>query len=185
SSEYCCAGTCCPPASACCNDNCTPLGTDQNCSGCGDTCTGGKTCSGEKCVCPLRLPDDCHGVCTNFSSDPQHCGGCDSRACPAPANSTATCSNGVCGFVCNAGFAACGNNCCPLVGSACCNGNCTPLRTNQNCSGCGDRCVGGTTCCNNRCTPLGTNQNCSSCGDRCAGGTTCCNNVCADVKSNP
>src|SRR6516225_2939408 len=52
----------------------------------------------------------CSGQCFNTSTDPNHCGACN-NVCPAPANGSATCTSGVCGFTCNSGFANCNNSC--------------------------------------------------------------------------
>lgn len=81
---------------------------------------------------------DCNGVVAdgcerNTDSDVLHCGMCD-LACPALANSAPTCTAGVCGFVCVAGYLDCS------AGAGC--------ETHSdvdglNCGACGHSCLGG------------------------------------------
>ena len=55
---------------------------------------------------------------------------CGQACCSAPpANAAATCTNGVCGFTCNAGYQLCGGTCIP---STDCCGGCTSPLTCQN-----------------------------------------------------
>lgn len=55
----------------------------------------------------------CSDTCTDTRRDPRHCGSCD-NACPeAPENATATCTEGECGFVCNAGHDLVVGTCAP------------------------------------------------------------------------
>src|SRR6185369_11211458 len=42
-------------------------------------------------VCPPALPTACGNTCVDTTATAAHCGGCD-QACPARANTTATCS---------------------------------------------------------------------------------------------
>jgi hypothetical protein len=65
-----------------------------------------------------------HGDTVNpdLSSDPSHCGACG-NACDAPANATAFCSGGGCGWTCDTGYIQDGDACvvndpCPLHTSA-------------------------------------------------------------------
>jgi hypothetical protein len=141
---YTCAGDC-PEGSNPCQD------------GCFDALARGRH---DYCDITFRCPVDtrcCNGYCTNLSRDLQHCGACG-KACPIPANSTPTCSNGACGFVCDADFFPCGSSCCE-AGKACCSTSCTDLRSDaQNCGKCGHVCPtrpGSTaTCKNGMCEPL-------------------------------
>ena len=48
----------------------------------------------------------CATSCVNISTDPRHCGRCGG-ACVGPPNAAATCGEGICGFVCDPGFADC------------------------------------------------------------------------------
>jgi hypothetical protein len=149
-SEYCCAGACCSQGSACCNGNCTPLGTNQNCGGCGDDCrtsTTGKTCLSGQCRCPSGLspcgnsccpPEQCcNGVCKDLKSDPKNCGTCG-RDC----NTSTT------GRTCVGGQCKCTY---PLSGC----GVCTNLKSDpKNCGTCGSRCAPGQMCSNGKCLSM-------------------------------
>lgn len=71
----------------------------------------------------------CGGDCADLQTDPNYCGHCDT-ACTTPANATATCAKGVCGYTCNANFTDCGN------------GLCADLQTDQDhCGACGTACM--------------------------------------------
>jgi hypothetical protein len=50
----------------------------------------------------------CLSGCVDPLVDPDHCGSCD--PCPASANATATCAEGLCGFACDTGFVDCDGN---------------------------------------------------------------------------
>ena len=92
----------------------------------------GQTRVNGQCVCPASAPTTCGNQCVNTQTDLAHCGGCN-QACTAPANATATCAAGQCGFVCNPGSTAIGNSCCPTT-QVCGTGasaNCCP--SNQGC----------------------------------------------------
>lgn len=65
-----------------------------------------------------------------LNDDANHCGICG-NVCPTPANSTATCTDGQCGFTCLEGFAEC-------------NGACVDHASDPaNCGGCGNACPTG------------------------------------------
>ena len=123
---YACAADC-PAGSRPCQD------------GCFDALAWGRH---NYCDITFRCPVDtrcCNGFCTSLRRDIQHCGACG-NACPIPANSTPTCTNGACGFVCNTEFFPCGSGCCE-TGNACCNGVCTSLSNDpRNCGACGQVC---------------------------------------------
>jgi hypothetical protein len=81
----------------------------------------------------------CGTSCVNEQTDPNNCGSC-AHVCPVPANSTASCTAGACGFTCNAGYSACG-------------GACVNEQTDvNNCGGCGTVCAAGDTCVAGVCT---------------------------------
>ena len=65
--------------------------------------------SGAPCSPPTSLA--CNGACVDPTM-PSHCGACG-NACAAPAAGTgsATCVDGTCGTICNAGYAQSGSNC--------------------------------------------------------------------------
>ncbi len=125
-------------------DGCeSPLGTDNNCSACGDSCSGGFFCYDQQCTdhCPSGM-SRCEGACIDVTSDPSNCGDCN-VVC-SPQNGEGTCESGSCAIgSCNSGFA-----------------DCDGLESN----GCEVR--------------LGTVDDCSSCGDSCAGTQVCSNNTC-------
>jgi hypothetical protein len=111
-------------------------------------CAEGGQCVGGQCAfdgCPGGLTD-CGGTCVDTSTDASNCGGCG-NVCSAPARATATCTAGVCSFVCDAGYADCGG------------GVCVPLGTNENCLGCGDSCDDGDVCTADSCDPVRGCQN--------------------------
>ena len=137
-------------------------------AGAGLPCTGGCAAANATTDCDHRTGmcfivacspgfADCDGKVANgcevnLNTDASNCGGCG-RACPAaPANGTAVCTNGVCGFVCIAGFSKC-------------NGACKALTTDvANCGSCGHVCP----------TPQGTSATCNNgtCGSVCLPGKT-------------
>jgi hypothetical protein len=115
-----------PAGWACCNFTPTQLGTTQNCAGCGDVCTGGKQCVGGRCQCPPgRI--ECAGVC------------------------------------------------CPTTHQGCCNNTCTNLNTSTaHCGGCNRPCPGGASCVSGQCQcPAGSQP----CGGQCwPNAQLCCEN---------
>ncbi|MBN1774037.1 MAG: hypothetical protein JXB32_22450 [Deltaproteobacteria bacterium] len=56
-------------------------------------------------ACPIGFTW-CGDACVDTSSDPLHCGGCG-HVCDAPPHTTAFCSAGACGVVCEVGWADC------------------------------------------------------------------------------
>lgn len=129
----------CGPCQA---DQTSPTGCSKECSRGGELleipchpCAGGcfacapgqSCCYGPGMVC-------CGTACTNVNSDSQNCSSCGHK-CPAgPPNSTPTCTNGQCGFACNAGFSQCGNSCVLLDNDV------------NNCGSCGHKCPTGMGC---------------------------------------
>ena len=89
--------------------------------------------------------------------------------CPSVANATATCTSGVCGFTCNAGFGNCDGN----AGNGC---ETNLLTDATNCGQCGHVCASGESCVSGSCT-------CGSHGD-CPSGQSCCNGACVDEQSD-
>ena len=140
-----------------CAENC-PSGSNPCQDRCFDAVAKGRH---EYCDIIFRCPVDtrcCNGYCTNLSTSLQHCGACG-HACPVPVNSTPTCANGACGFVCNAEYFACGSGCCE-AGKACCQASCTDLMSDpRNCGACGRVCPAPPNatgiCTNGRCEPAG------------------------------
>ncbi len=84
-----------------------------------------------RCTAPFAAcdADTANGCEATLLSDPENCGGCGIRC--TDANGTPTCVDGVCGSVCNAGFADCG-------GDYRCETNTTT--SVAHCGGCGRAC---------------------------------------------
>jgi hypothetical protein len=183
-----------------CIPSCGPcLADDASRTGCSQTCQTAqcepvdKPCTGCTTSCSLGLTL-CGNTCKDVSNDPQNCGSCG-NACPVPANSSATCSNRVCGFLCNPGYSQCGNACCPS-GSTCCSGACNYLASDpQNCGACGHSCADQQICQNGACvqescTP-GTLALCykqaeadyGACMQDCLPGSNTCTSSCATKLS--
>ena len=121
---------------------------DNDCGTCGNVCPPNTFCEGVQCVC--RTPwFDCSGVCKNLSSDPQNCGACGHVCSPGPPNSTATCTNGVCGWQYNPGFTQCGSSCVNLSNDL------------GNCGSCGHACSPTFICSNGSCVCPPGQTNCS------------------------
>lgn len=83
-------------------------------------------------ACGANPANYCNGACTDVMSDPNNCGGCD-KVCSAPANATATCTNGVCNHTstdaCDGGLTSCSDGCVDTSGDP------------TNCGGCGNQCT--------------------------------------------
>ena len=127
------------------SDGCeTALGTDSNCSACGDACENGFFCYEQTCTdhCPEGMAR-CSGLCIDITSDSSNCGGCDVIC--SPPNARGACENSSCSIQsCDPGFADCDTQE-P-------NGCETTLGTTLNCSACGEECQQGQECINNVCT---------------------------------
>ena len=161
------------------------------------TCSNGAcgfACSSGYANCNLNVADGCE---TNLQSNVTNCGSCGT-VCPERANSTATCSSGVCSVLCNTGWGNCDatvtNGCetnlqtsvtnCGSCGTACARANATSTCSN---GVCGFSCNGGYADCNLDTTDgceadlnLGT-SNCGACGRSCAFGYACLAGTCFKV----
>ncbi len=148
----------CPSGLISCKGYCTQLGTEENCSRCGDACHATQVCEDRTCVCPDPDTTWCRGAnaCVPLASDEQNCGRCGRKCGP-----TQVCDNGTC--------------ICPDPDTVFCRSvnTCVPLGTEENCLACGDACGAGEGCCGSAgCVELGTMDNCSECGDVCTPGGT-------------
>jgi hypothetical protein len=122
------SGSCTLPiqcsSNACCNNSCVSLGTDSNCSACGDACVTPKTCQGGACACGAGY-STCGTTCCSTSS--QFCGG---GTCSNKRTNGNSCAGGD-GTWCTSGY--CVDNTC------CASSSCGPDQT----------CSGGTCVCSN------------------------------------
>ncbi len=180
----------------------------SHCGACGRSCAFPRatpsceagTCAIDRCNtgfgnCDGNLTNGCE---TDNLTAVAHCGACN-NACPAPANATAQCRAGACGFTCNAGFADCdrlpGNGCevnlntstanCGGCGVACSLGNADAVCTAGTCQV--QRCRAGYGDCDNNPTngcetsTTASAQHCGVCGNACAGpnsSQTCIGGAC-------
>jgi hypothetical protein len=133
--------------------------------------------------------DDCDGVPTNgceahTDDDASQCDSCG-NACPIPANASATCTAGTCGYERDADHLDCesdGSNGCET----------TPAVNVTSCGACGTSCMAGGECAGGHCgRPLGTTlfagacvafnsdpSNCGGCDNACTSGNVCVAGVC-------
>lgn len=136
-----------------CNGACRNLQTDiNNCGSCGIVCTnnnGTTACANGQCIpncntgyasCDGNPNNGCE---VNKQTNVNNCGNCG-VVCPARANATTTCVNGVCSFTCNTGFA----NCNGIASDGC---EVNLLFNNSNCNTCGNVCPTGQICVNGVC----------------------------------
>ncbi len=187
----CRTGTYCNLGDGLCRPGCL---TDPECPQPG-TCDTSHVC---RCATATHL---CGDVCRSDTS-PASCGTACSP-CPSPANAVATCTGGVCGSTCNAGFHLCGGACVTNNSVMTCGASCTPCPTDPSgtatCDGtrcgitcnagfhlCGGACVSNNSVatCGASCTPCPSTDGTASCdGTRC--GITCmagrhvCDGICA------
>lgn len=198
------------------------LSTSSNCGSCGARCAeptpmcamatnedgGGPS---YRCAnnCLGLTPTRCDAMCVDTMSNLQHCGGCGHACTSAPINASPICSSGVCNFVCNMGFHACGDGCVSNTSVASCGSSCTPCPTPANgtatCNGtscgitcnpgyhpCGGSCVSNTSVetCGTSCTPCmgipsNSQRSCdgTACGFTCNTGFHRCDGICQSNTS--
>src|SRR5690606_11546186 len=183
-------------------DTCS--GAQVNCGGCdlGESCESASDCTSNVC-----LSDTCvacsPGARACTGSVPRQCSAQGSwtnqTACPAPANGTATCSAGNCGFTCHGGFKACQAGC--IATSACCtsadcqaNASCNASNacvcdaglSGPNCT-CGNGSIDAGEACDDSNTAAGDGCS-SSCQVEatftCAGSPSLCNRSCLGMVGN-
>jgi hypothetical protein len=163
-----------------CNAKCPVTAPDCAPAPSGFACTTG---------CGAGAPTLCGNQCVSLMTSLDDCGAC-AHVCPVVANGEASCSSGVCGFVCHADFHACGGACASDVSPATCGTSCAPCPTGPNavatCDGatCGLACEPGFANCDGltadgcEVSLLTDPANCGGCQVSC-GGRACSNGVCA------
>ncbi|MEO8705575.1 MAG: hypothetical protein ABI867_36430 [Kofleriaceae bacterium] len=115
---------------------------------------------------------DCAGDpavgCIDVTSDPDHCGGCDTSCTADPNIATRACTAGACSSTCEAGFA----NCTDTIGTTGCAETTTTV---EQCGACGVTCVDADECTNDLCVDGAACASVarSTCGDaQCGSGCT-------------
>ena len=184
--------TSCGTGQICCGGACVSNTTTANCGTCGTVCaaSGANTtavCASGQCalVCNAGFAD-CDGNVatgceTNTASDVLNCGACG-NACPIPANATATCANGQCGFTCNTGFVLDTDGTCDVPpGSVGGGGGCdenTDCQTGVCCANVCQECCAPADCAAG--APPNTSPTCAAgtCGYPCATGFHACGGAC-------
>lgn len=112
-----------------CSGICLTLGTNSDCSKCGDACSWQRSCQDGTCKCPADQAD-CSGTCTFLGTDS------DCSKCRDACSGGTYCQEGTCR--------------CP-PGQTDCSGTCTTLGTDSDCSRCSDRCLNGQACQSGQC----------------------------------
>lgn len=133
------------------SDGCeTQVHTTENCGGCGDKCAPGKEClvgndNLYHCTCEDDSETLCGSRCQSLTQDPYNCGACN-NLCPGAYAShfVATCSNGVCGGECEAGYADCNG----LPDDGC---EVDVRIDSRHCGACGNTCSPGQVCADGKC----------------------------------
>ncbi|MEI8254928.1 MAG: fibrinogen-like YCDxxxxGGGW domain-containing protein [Deltaproteobacteria bacterium] len=134
----------CPAALSCCTGACVDMQADAvHCGSCSQVCSlPGATaaCVAGACAvgsCAAHFADcdraPANGCESDLSSDLAACGSCNSP-CASRAHAASSCTSGLCGFTCEAGFADCDAD--PASGCE------TDTVTNAaHCGGCGQACT--------------------------------------------
>jgi hypothetical protein len=171
------------------------LATPERCGACATRCADPTPlCAAGSCTsgCSGATPTRCGMACVDTQTSVAHCGACN-NACPAPANATATCVAGRCGFTCNPGAHLCAGACVSNTSVMSCGTSCSPCAARPNatasCDGtaCRYACAAGFGDCDgdpaNGCErPVAADvANCGRCGNACPGADTeCGRRTCAD-----
>jgi hypothetical protein len=181
----------CGQNEGCCNGQCIPLNTDDNCGACNNKCLVTMHCKQGQCQCDSPNLTWCgdEGIpgypgiagCVDLQTNRQHCGQCADNWCTG----TQMCVHGACKNSC-APFTDCGSGICrdTTTDSANC-GQCNHVcDSNQQCvngqckciTPCGaDCCPPGKVCQNGQCVcPVGL----EACGEVCCLPDTCCDDRC-------
>ncbi len=83
----------CAAGQVVCDSGCVDLvSSNDHCGACGNACTGGSTCAGERgCACPDGLTF-CGGSCVDVATDTSHCGACGNFCAIGAACNAGQCS---------------------------------------------------------------------------------------------
>ena len=83
------------------------IDTAAHCGTCARTCSTGMLCASNACVPQCTAGRSlCGDACVDLTSSTSNCGACG-HVCPVPTNGEATCSDGGCNTLCNAGWSTC------------------------------------------------------------------------------
>ncbi len=118
----------------------TDLSLPTSCGDCGERCSGvaflcsGTPDTGWSCVPPpcMDPPTRCGASCVDTTSNPRHCGSCDT-VCPGGPNAQPVCVSSGCNLVCDPGYGDCDGD--PTNGCE------AALNDPFNCGGCGSSCA--------------------------------------------
>ncbi|KAG2498941.1 hypothetical protein HYH03_003131 [Edaphochlamys debaryana] len=183
---------CAAGKTVCPSGACVTLGTNSDCSACGNACASPYSCQevgpdAFGCNCPTQqLACGEPLACVLVDTD-QHCGGC------APCTEGNTCQYNPPGrhlLSLTYPDVSCR---CPADKASCADGSCVTLGTDSNCASCGNACALPRTCealspgvytcacpgsqwyCGETsgCVDLDTDENCGRFGNACTGGKTC------------
>ena len=186
SAEIVCCGlpsqeVCCAEGQECCTNVCTDVGTDTNCSGCGNVCSATQKCCDKVCVDVMDNVENCGGcgvVCEEGGATPLCCDGV-----PTANGTNDNCLS--CGDTADPDNPDAPTSCCPkavVVAGAPDTSTFEITNTNsddKNCGGCGN--VADTSdeaqqkCCEGEIVNLLTDpENCGDCGEEVDEGYLCC-----------
>ncbi len=174
----CSAGRCasgCIPAELRCGTACVDANTNTNhCGRCDNPCPAAANAAASCAMgaCSITCNSgfaDCdgsrvNGCEVNTRTSVAHCGACN-NACPARANTSASCASGACSYACLTGFADCDGNMA--------NGCEAALSSASNCGVCGRVCSGATPVCSG-----------GACSSGCAAGESRCGGSCVNTASS-
>jgi len=181
--EHACGSSCARDDSitqcgAACRRCSTPNGGSVICDGaqCVPSCPSGKRLCGDDCADNTAAPAMCpcpsgKHKCGEACADDALAASCGQRCqpCPAPANATATCTAGQCGFDCLAGFHRCGDQCRPDSDIGACGVDCRVCDFPQG---------GSATCEAGACKPACPSMR-KLCNNACVATSAACNGMCS------